>query len=222
MTPRQFAPSVTGISDLPPSVTNRRPVVQARALETRARILDQAERAFARRGFDATSLTSDILRPAGVSVGSFYHQFDNKESVLLALCEERINVRHAHVLEVLAATDAGFRDSLAMALHGLARDVDEAPDAWRVRYRERYHPDRAIRDAIDAGWRRWSRVARDLVERCYTAPPDRIDAAAELTVIVVSGALYDYLDGDRGRRRRAGLDLVADFCVAGVERVIRG
>ena len=76
------------------TVSPRQPK-QARAIRTRDRILDQAEQAFADKGFEAASLTSDILEPAGISVGSFYHQFPDKRAVLYALLDEREQWQYA-------------------------------------------------------------------------------------------------------------------------------
>ena len=61
-------------------------VVQQRAEETHARILDAAFEAFARFGYDATSV-SEICRRAGVTKGGFYHHFPSKQAVFLELLE---------------------------------------------------------------------------------------------------------------------------------------
>ncbi|MDE1179842.1 TetR family transcriptional regulator [Paraburkholderia sp.] len=56
------------------------------ALDTRARIIDAAERAFFSRGATRTSL-DDIAREAGVTRGAVYGHFKNKEAVFLAMFE---------------------------------------------------------------------------------------------------------------------------------------
>jgi AcrR family transcriptional regulator len=61
-------------------------VVQQRAEETHARILDAALEAFARYGYDGTSV-SEICRRAGVTKGGYYHHFPSKQAVFLELLE---------------------------------------------------------------------------------------------------------------------------------------
>lgn len=204
----------------------RPPVVQARALETRARILAQAERAFAERGFDAASLTSHILDPAEVSVGSFYHQFGNKRDVLFAVLDERFSARRASIARrVLDPTFATFRDVVGEALVAFMDDIEQRPDAWRIQYRERQNPDPEIGGAIRVGWDSWADTARRILGQWYDAEPDAIDDAARLVVMLISGMLRDYLlaepDARRELRTRIG-GAAADFCVAGVERVLTG
>ena len=197
-------------------------MVQARAIETRQKILTQAEVAFARFGFDATSLTSDILDPAGVSVGSFYHQFDNKIEVLLAVLADRLEERRSSIAALLASTDAPFEGSLRIAMDAALDDIDRSPESWQISFRERQHPDPTISTAIEYGWEAWSEVGRSLVARHYQAPPAVIGDAAQLTISVTAGLMRDYLGADAaGRERvRARVPVAAEFAAAGVERLV--
>ncbi len=52
----------------------------------RAEILDEAFRLFLERGYDNVSL-NDLISEAGLSKGLFYHHFESKEALLLALFE---------------------------------------------------------------------------------------------------------------------------------------
>ena len=57
---------------------------QARAVETRKKIIQAAKVLIAAKGFADTSI-EDIAKQAGVSTGSFYTYFKKKEDVVEAL-----------------------------------------------------------------------------------------------------------------------------------------
>jgi AcrR family transcriptional regulator len=76
------------------------------AEENRQRLLDSASELFAARGLCVT--LNDIAHHAGVGVGTAYRRFPNKEAVIDALFEERLQ-----------------------AVEALAHESLEEPDAWR-------------------------------------------------------------------------------------------
>lgn len=84
------------------------------AAANRQRLLDAASELFAARGLGVT--LNDIAHHAGVGVGTAYRHFPNKEAVIDALFEQRLE-----------------------AVEAMARDALEEPDAWHalVRYLER-------------------------------------------------------------------------------------
>jgi AcrR family transcriptional regulator len=90
--PRQLAP--------------RKTPVQHRAVETRARILDAAARVFSRHGYSAGT-TNRIAAEAGLSVGSLYQYFPNKDAILVELVRRHLDAGLRAVVEGLAAVDAG-------------------------------------------------------------------------------------------------------------------
>jgi AcrR family transcriptional regulator len=65
---------------------------------TRARLLDAAERVFAREGLRGASIAA-IATEAGYSHGAIYSNFDSKEDLFLVLVEERIDARLARVYQ---------------------------------------------------------------------------------------------------------------------------
>src|SRR5580704_4250508 len=69
--------------------TSRR---QERAEITRARLIQAAEKIFARDGFEAAKL-QEIAAEAGYTRGAFYANFDSKEDLFLALLEREISHR---------------------------------------------------------------------------------------------------------------------------------
>ncbi len=124
----------------------RRTPAQDRSRATTAAILGAAARIFAEQGY-AGGTTNHIAARAGVSVGSLYEYFPNKDAILVALVEAHVEESTAALAEVWAAV-RGERLPLAtvvrrfveamVALH--ARDpalhrvlFEEAPLPRRLR-----------------------------------------------------------------------------------------
>jgi AcrR family transcriptional regulator len=78
--------------------------LQQRSEETRANILSAAQKLFAKSGYDGTGV-AEICTTAGVSKGAFYHHFQTKQDVFLALLEDW-----------LAGLDRGIQTILGGAL----------------------------------------------------------------------------------------------------------
>jgi AcrR family transcriptional regulator len=60
--------------------------MQQRSEETRTKIIDAAIKLFSTRGFNAASV-DDICKEAGISKGAFYHHFESKQALFLALLD---------------------------------------------------------------------------------------------------------------------------------------
>jgi len=97
----------------------RRVPVQDRGRRTVARILDAAAEQFSSAGYDATT-TTQIAKRAGVSVGSLYQFFHDKEVLLDALAERHIG----GIDQILAASttlgeDASLADIVDLIVEGI-------------------------------------------------------------------------------------------------------
>jgi AcrR family transcriptional regulator len=60
--------------------------MQQRSEETRTKIIEAAIKLFSGRGFNASSV-DDICAEAGISKGAFYHHFESKRALFLALLD---------------------------------------------------------------------------------------------------------------------------------------
>ena len=80
-----------------------------------ARILDAAERCFARGGFHGTTI-QHICAEAGISAGALYTYFDGKESLIRGICE-RERAEAAKSFEALADAPDVMAAFEAMVLH---------------------------------------------------------------------------------------------------------
>lgn len=188
---------------------------QARAIRTRERILDQAERAFASKGFEAASLTSDILDPAGISVGSFYHQFTDKRAVLHALLDERRTWRDVVAEVEDAAAEASTRsDAIRAAMVALLDAIDRHPEPWWIHFRELHSADADIRRLIADSWGVWHHAVAQLLCEHGDGPTDAGRVA--FATRGLAGVLHGYLTGGPGARRTmraTQLDGIVAGCV---------
>jgi AcrR family transcriptional regulator len=114
---------------------------QERAQETVGFIMKAAAAAFARDGYGCTT-TNHIAKRAGVSVGSLYQYFPNKDAILGALYER-------HIADVDVAVERAFaemadaRIPLHLALRGLLERLqdlhDEDPDLMQAASQRAVH-----------------------------------------------------------------------------------
>ncbi|HEX3044194.1 MAG TPA: TetR/AcrR family transcriptional regulator [Bacillota bacterium] len=88
--------------------------VQEKKDAKRHHILDAAAKVFAKRGYYNTKVR-DILVEAGISTGSFYFYFNNKEEVFQILYDEMINA-YVSVLQEAVATMTDNAEHIAQSL----------------------------------------------------------------------------------------------------------
>lgn len=98
--------------------------------EKRERILDAAERVFARRGF-YTARVSEIAREAGVADGTIYLYFKSKEDVLISLFENRME-RVVRDLSAAVGSEAGARQRIVAFIRTHMRLVHDDPPLAEV------------------------------------------------------------------------------------------
>jgi AcrR family transcriptional regulator len=121
----------------------RRKPSQRRSQVTVAAILDAAARVFEERGFDAGT-TNRVAEKAGVSIGSLYEYFPNKDALLVAVVERELERERSTLLAILApaASERGLAAQLFAfvetlvelharrpALHQILEQADHPPAA---------------------------------------------------------------------------------------------
>jgi AcrR family transcriptional regulator len=96
---------------------------------TRARLLDAAAQAFARKGFTGASV-GEIAEGAGFSIGALYSNFANKEEVFIELLSSRSSDRLAEAATIVSDQDSSVdesRSALTRFMIAVADDGDLAP-----------------------------------------------------------------------------------------------
>jgi AcrR family transcriptional regulator len=104
----------------------RKRPLQARARRTVEAILEGAAQVFEKHGYAHTT-TDRIAERAGVSVGSLYQYFPNKDAVIVALAERHQEAGLSRVREMLSETAAGAIEALDLdvLLGSFVRDLIE-------------------------------------------------------------------------------------------------
>jgi AcrR family transcriptional regulator len=200
------------------AVKTRRQPSQARSVAAVEAILDAAARSLITRGYDETT-TSLVASEAGVSVGSLYQYFANKEALVAAVAQ-----RHAdRQMQVMAAAAARIAEaSLAEVVHTMCAALVEA---------HRIDPELSnvlLRQVANVGTsHHWEveRAARALVHGLLAARkdeilPDDLETASFVLVTLVEGIVYSaVLQQDAGA---PGLDAVQRETEAVVLRYLVG
>jgi AcrR family transcriptional regulator len=205
----------------------QRPRRRASALETRKRLLAAGRRAFAAKGLAGTNLKNDILVPAGVSVGSFYHQFRDKTELLLAIMEEYAEAFRARLKETRRPKPGRTAPDIARAIYSMILDnVDENPDLVSIQLRERGSDDERVRRSLQTARERWiASVAEDYwsISKA-TGVEVEADLLANLTVALALGAMAQYLEAPRSQRqelRERLLDGLVRFTMGGIPALVK-
>jgi AcrR family transcriptional regulator len=115
-----------------PRITARKAPQQSRSRVTVEAILDGAIRVLEQEGSLAMT-TTRVAQAAGVSVGTLYQYFPNRQSILDALQEREFQRTTAMLQAVMVDSPAGSTDELARAvIRGLFKLYGAAPELHRV------------------------------------------------------------------------------------------
>lgn len=122
-----------------PTSARKRPS-QARSQATVDAILDAAAQVFEVRGY-AAGTTNRIAVRAGVSIGSVYEYFPNKDAIVVALADRELERERQ---EILAVLEGSRRKSLNALLRKFVETVvafhARSPALHRILFDEAEHP----------------------------------------------------------------------------------
>ena len=188
----------------------RKRPVQRRAEDTRDRILAAAARVFAARGY-AGGTTNHIAAEAGLSVGSLYQYYPNKDALLAELMRAHVAEGAALIARRLAepppAAAAGGADLAASLRPFVDAAIDNHradPALHRVLFEEAPRPADVLAElhALEAG--AVTAAARLLRAHPQVTAPDP-DLAAWFVVATIESLTHRYV----GSPARGRLDLDA-------------
>ena len=172
-----------------PATTPRKKPAQARSQETVDALLEATARVLVKTGYDRAS-TNRIAEEAGVSVGSLYQYYPNKEALVAALIERHSEQVRGAVLRQMAGVACA---PLPEAVRAVVAAVFEA-----------HQLDPRLHRALHEQVPRVGRLARLLDDMCEVErallvfleqrrqdlAPDDLAAAAHVIVVVTEAAIH--------------------------------
>lgn len=165
---------------------------QARARKTYESLIAAAAELFSERGFDATQ-TPDIAQAAGVSVGTFYRYFSDKQEIYLEATRRELARAHHHVMDRLTPERFAGKERRATieeALRILLDHVTARPEQQRVFVEMAMRDERvaALKEEFDSAARR--RLAELFSAICPRADVPDPGATAYIVHTAVTQCAY--------------------------------
>lgn len=196
---------------------------QARGRQTAERILDAARRLFCEKGYYDTT-TNEIARTAGISIGSLYTYFSDKDTILAVLLEQHNRQFGVVLTELKAELDRRHgRENLREWLRSLVvRMVDmhrSVADFDRL-LRQLYFAKPEAAAAVDGQTEMVRRALADfLLQGRDGAEAEDVWAAAAVMVdfvnVLVNRIAFGESGGQEERILAVGVDMLCAACCFG-------
>jgi AcrR family transcriptional regulator len=169
----------------------RKPV-QRRSEATVDTILEAAAQIFRAHGANGAT-TNRIAKRAGVSIGSLYQYFPNKEALLVALMERHIGRSIEQLGEVLRTSQGAAPKERVRAAVRCVLDIHmDDPDLHRVIFEEAPRPPHVNRKFEDG-----EALLRATLEELFSGFPREICAdpmrSAQMALLLIEGMVHRYV-----------------------------
>ena len=137
--------------------------MQQRSEETRTKIMDSAVKLFSSHGYNASSV-DDICKEAGISKGAFYHHFESKQMLFLALLDGWLktidNAIEASKDQTVPETFMGITEAFPYIFKTAGDNLPMFLEFWLIASR-----DKKIWDASIAPYRRYQKYFTSLIKK---------------------------------------------------------
>lgn len=161
--------------------------MQQRSEETKARILESAIKLFSSRGYNKASV-DEICREAGISKGAFYHHFESKQALFLALLDGWLKTIDTAIEESKDKTAPETFMLMTQAFPYLFKTAGEGLPMF-LEFWLQASRDKKIWEASIAPYRRYHKYFTSLIKK-GVKEGSFVDVDAELTSrMIVSTAM---------------------------------
>ncbi|GAA4638663.1 TetR/AcrR family transcriptional regulator [Actinoallomurus vinaceus] len=194
--------------------TPRKRPRQLRSQETFTAILDAAAQVFERLGYSGAT-TNKIAERAGVSIGSLYQYFPNKDALLYALGERHVHQLADHLLAVFARlreTALPLEETVRTLVGALADLHEIDPHTHRLLYDQAPRPPEAARRLRELQLTLAAEVEVHL-RRLGVGGPDEALTALLLVQAVEAQVHGAVLDPPAGRTPGECVEAIVAWCL---------
>jgi TetR/AcrR family transcriptional regulator, fatty acid metabolism regulator protein len=194
------------------------PRVLERKQARRRKLLHAAIRLFGRKGYHATTVPM-IVRASGISTGTFYLYFRDKEDIFAAALEELGERISAAINQAMAAASPDVLSHMQVAVKALVRFLADHPQEARILIVESSGLGKrldAVRRRIIASHSRG--VGQALGAIAHRLPPLETAVVARCWVGAVYEAVFCWLEQPAAERLPAErlANAIADFNLRGI------
>ena len=195
----------------------RKTPVQGRSIQTVDAILEGAAQVFARRGY-ADATTNHIAERAGVSIGSLYQYFPNKDAILVALLENHIEEGRELIVRMMSEvqdSDVPPEKILRTFIEAMMDLHKENPRLHRVLFEEAPWP-RHLHDRLSGIESLAAQGVEGLLSGNQNTRTKRPGIAAHIIVHVIESlthhfVLYSHEEVDRGELMDEMVDMLSRY-----------
>ena len=197
-------------------IAARKSPSQERSRRTVEKILDAAARIFHEQGY-AGATTNDVADEAGVSVGSLYQYFPNKDALLVALTRRHIESTTSGLTYLLSrmSANAGFDTIIRQVVDFLV----EQHDLDDLHLLVMHQAPRTIEISVELERAKSQLV--DLAEQLLVSrinDPHRRTLVARMVVATIDAGVHDViLRQPRGKARKAATDITISTALSIIE-----
>lgn len=188
------------------AVSPRKHARQERSRRTVERILEAAARIFHEHGY-AGATTNDIADEAGVSVGSLYQYFPNKDALLVTLTKQHIESTTVGLADLIGGLNT--ETNLAVVLQSVVNFLVEQHELDELHLLVMHHAPRTHEINLEL-----DRARSQLVDATSHFLKDRINDAqrrsliSRMVVATIDASVHDViLRQRRGKDRKAAIDI---------------
>lgn len=200
------------------ALSQRATPVQTRSKESIRKIIDATHRLLRRAG-PAAVTTPGIAEEAGVSVGSLYHFFPNKESVILALYEEKLAKIRESANQPIVCENGDWRTGFRTWLHQLKQDEADIDFDLAMNEAMEHYP--GLTDISRAHAAELADTLSKHIKALGSPWPDDALFDVAIHVFFLNQSLWLYWSF-AGRSLPQGVDRLADSAIALIAPAIEG
>ncbi|MFI9559983.1 TetR/AcrR family transcriptional regulator [Nonomuraea endophytica] len=154
----------------------------------RRRLLSEATRLFAERGFEGTSV-QEIVAAAGVTKGAMYHYFDSKDDLLHEIYARVLRMQMERLTQI-ADEPRPVRERLRDAAADVVETSTANLDDSKIFFRSMHLLAPETQKSVRAERRRYHERFRDLVTEGQREGVFRADIEAEIVVDFFFGSVH--------------------------------